>query len=56
MIISRAFLQACDEAGLPPHPGGDCPAGGDCPCEDLAEQIEARTLELVEAELGPLPS
>jgi hypothetical protein len=54
MIIARAFLQACNEAGLLPHPGGDCPAG-DCPCEDLADQIEARMLELVEAELGPLP-
>jgi hypothetical protein len=52
-VVARAFAQACDEAGLDPHPAGECPGLG-CPCEDRADQIEARALELVEAELGPL--
>lgn len=43
--IGRAFLQAFEESGLPPHPGGECPAP-DCPCGSLIDQIEARAIEL----------
>ncbi len=51
----RAFKQACQEAGIAEHPGGKCPTAG-CNCEDLADQIEARAIAIIEAELGhPLP-
>lgn len=51
----RAFKQAMTDLGIPEHPGGKCPAP-DCRCEDLADQVEARAIEIIEAELGhPLP-
>jgi hypothetical protein len=51
----RAFKQACQEAGIPEHPNGECPAP-DCNCRDFADQVEARAIEIIEAELGhPLP-
>lgn len=51
--VIAAFTQACREAGIPPHPGGECPAPG-CRCKDegVAEQVEARTAELAAARLG----
>ena len=54
-VVTTAFLQACREYGIPPHPGGDCPSP-DCPCERLGDQIEARAVEIAAAELGvPVP-
>lgn len=50
-LTLRAFKQACDEAGIPEHPGGKCPTP-DCNCRDLADQVEARAIEIAEAELG----
>lgn len=49
--VTAAFLQACREFGIAPHPGGDCPSP-ECPCERLGDAIEARAVELVAAELG----
>ena len=53
--ISRAFLQAFKESGLPNHPGGECPAP-DCPCESMTDAMEARAIELAAAELGVDPA
>lgn len=49
--IAQAFRQAWDESGLPPHPGGECPAA-DCRCGELADSIEARAEELAAERLG----
>jgi hypothetical protein len=49
--VTDAFYQAMAEAGIPPHPGGDCPSP-DCRCEELADSIEARATELAAARLG----
>jgi hypothetical protein len=49
--VTEAFFQAMAEAGIPPHPGGECPAA-DCRCEELADSIEARAEELAAAKLG----
>ncbi len=49
--IVDAFRQAFDESGLPPHPGGECPAP-DCKCGEMADSIEARAEELAAAKLG----
>ena len=54
-VVTSAFLQACREFGIAPHPGGECPAP-DCPCESLGDQIEVRAVEIAAAELGvPVP-
>ena len=53
-ITLRAFKQACREAGIPEHPGGRCPSP-DCRCEELADQVEARAIEIIEKKLGPVP-
>lgn len=50
-VITDAFRQAWEESGLPPHPGGECPAA-DCPCESVTDAIEARTIELAAEKLG----
>jgi hypothetical protein len=51
----RAFKQAMADLGIPDHPGGKCPSP-DCRCKALADQVEARAIAIVEAELGhPLP-
>jgi acetyl-CoA acetyltransferase len=53
--VTEAFYQAMEEAGIPPHPGGECPTA-DCRCEELADSIEARAAELAAAKLGvPVP-
>lgn len=50
-----AFKQAMAEAGIPEHPGGKCPTV-DCRCLELAGQIEARAIQIIEERLGhPLP-
>lgn len=49
--IAAAFRQAFEESGLPPHPGGECPAPG-CPCESMTDAMEARAIELAAAKLG----
>ena len=54
-LTVRAFHQAMAEFGIPHHPGGECPFPG-CQCADLADQVEARAVQIVEAALGrPLP-
>lgn len=53
--ISYAFLQAFNESGLPPHPGGECPTP-DCPCESMTDAMEARAIELAAARLGLDPA
>ena len=54
-LTIQAFKQAMTEAGIPEHPGGKCPTP-DCNCEDLADQVEARAIQIVEEKLGhPLP-
>jgi hypothetical protein len=54
-VVTEAFLQAFDESGLPPHPGGECPAP-DCRCEELTDSMEARAIELAAARLGIDPA
>lgn len=49
--IAAAFLQAWDESGLPPHPGGECPTT-DCRCGEQADAIAERAKELAAARLG----
>jgi hypothetical protein len=49
--VTDAFFQAMAEAGVPPHPGGECPSP-DCRCGELADSIEARAEELAAAKLG----
>jgi hypothetical protein len=54
-LTIQAFLSAMAEFGIPAHPGGKCPAP-DCRCRELADQIEARAIEIAEERLGqPLP-
>lgn len=53
-VVLHAFKQASQEAGIPDHPGGQCPSP-DCTCRDLADQVEARAVEIIEEKLGPLP-
>lgn len=50
-LTIRAFLQAMAEAGIPKHPGGQCPSA-DCRCLELADQIEARAVQIAEEKLG----
>jgi hypothetical protein len=49
--ISAAFRQAFEESGLPPHPGGKCPAA-DCRCSEQVDAIAARAEELAAERLG----
>lgn len=49
--VTEAFYQAMAEAGIKPHPGGECPSPG-CRCEELADSIEARAEELAAVKLG----
>ena len=49
--IAAAFRQAWEESGLPPHPGGECPAP-DCRCSELVDSIAARAEELAAERLG----
>lgn len=54
-LVLGAFKQAITEAGIPEHVDGKCPTP-DCNCEDLAGQVEARAIQIVEEKLGhPLP-
>ena len=50
-VIDAVFAQVCEEAGLAPHPAGECPSA-DCRCEDLADAIETRAVQLIEERLG----
>ena len=50
-VVNEAFLQAFAESGLPPHPGGECPAP-DCRCAELADAIADRAEELAAERLG----
>jgi hypothetical protein len=51
IAVMQAFRQAMDEAGIAPHPDGECPAP-DCRCVELADSITARAEELAAATLG----
>jgi hypothetical protein len=53
-VVARAFAQAMTEHGIPPHPGGECPAPG-CPCRDLEDQVTGRAVQLAAAALGVTP-
>lgn len=53
-LTLRAFKQACDEAGIAGHPDGKCPFP-DCNCRDFADRVEARAIQIIEAQIGPLP-
>jgi len=50
-VLVRSFTDACTEAGIAPHIDGKCPTP-DCPCEEKADSIEARALELAAQRLG----
>ena len=52
--VHAAFEQAMTEHGIPPHPGGQCPAPG-CPCKEQADQVYDRAIELAAARLGVTP-
>ncbi len=56
-VVAQAFVQACTEYDIPPHPGGECPSP-DCRCKDEAvgDAIEARAVEIAAAELGITPA
>jgi hypothetical protein len=54
-VVTSAFLQACREHGIPPHPGGECPSP-DCRCAELGDRIEARAVEIAAGELGISPA
>jgi hypothetical protein len=43
----QAFKQAMTDLGLADHPNGQCPYPG-CRCEELADQVEARAIEIIE--------
>ena len=51
LVIAGAFRQAFEEAGLPPHPGGECPSP-DCRCAEMTDSIMARAEELAAGRLG----
>lgn len=54
-LTIQAFLQAMTEFGIANHQDGQCPAA-DCRCLELADQIEARAVQIAEEKLGrPLP-
>lgn len=52
MVVTAAFTQACREAGIGAHPGGECPGPG-CRCQDeaVADWVEARATALAEERL-----
>ena len=56
-IVVAAFTQACREAGIPPHPGGECPAQP-CPCKDdaVSGRVEERAIALAAERLGISPA
>lgn len=50
------FKQAMAEFGIHDHLMGKCPSP-DCECKVLADQVEARAIQIVEEHLGhPLPA
>jgi hypothetical protein len=54
-VVTGAFLEAMREFGIAEHSNGECPAPG-CRCDELADQIEARAVEITAAKLGvPVP-
>jgi hypothetical protein len=56
-VVTAAFIQACREEGIGPHPGGACPAPG-CPCQDeqVCQRVEDRAVQLAAERLGVDPA
>lgn len=56
-VVVAAFTQACAEEGIPPHPGGECPAVP-CPCQDerVCRRVEDRAVAIAAERLGVDPA